>query len=246
MCQLLSNLNRICSDSLHVIGTRSYNSVLFAHSFISPQHHFWTYDRVCFFWQLFALYGESLSIIEYSSSQHKLLLVGLFLCCILTVHWILKRLFPTFCISSRLTDINVQLLSLVSVTYPVVLVFLTCILIELHSGNNWLVCIAWKPFCFIFKKLKVTVATNNSVIDAFASFIFLANSTIFKTFITLFLQTNIHKPDGSVYKQAFAIDPTLEHGSKEHIPFINDSSTASIFPNISTPPFTVNIFNKII
>ena len=173
-----------------------------------------------FFCQLFALYGESSSIIKYSSSQNKLLQVGLFLCRILTIHWILKPLFPTFCISSRLTDIHVQLLSLVSVTYPVVLVFLTCILIELHSRNNWLVCNAWKPFRFIFKKLKLTVATNDSVIHAFASFIFLANTTIFNTFITLILQTNIRKPDGSLYKRAVAIDPTLEHGSKEHILYI--------------------------
>ena len=89
------------------------------------------------------------------------------------MHWILRPIIPPFCISENLTGIHIQLLSLVSVTYPIVLVFLTCLLMELHSRNNRLVCVLWKPFSFVLKKCKIGAATSDSVVHAFATFIFL-------------------------------------------------------------------------
>ena len=99
--------------------------------------------------------------------------IGLVLCQFWTMHWILRPIIPPFCISENLTGIHIQLLSLVSVTYPIVLVFLTCLLMELHSRNNRLVCVLWKPFSFVLKKCKIGAATSDSVVHAFATFIFL-------------------------------------------------------------------------
>ena len=53
---------------------------------------------------------------------------------------------PPFCISEKLTGIHIQMLSLVSSIYPLVLVVITCILMELHSRNCRIIWNLWKPF----------------------------------------------------------------------------------------------------
>ena len=132
----------------------------------------------------------------------------------------LRPIIPPFCISENLTGIHIQLLSLVSVTYPIVLVFLTCLLMELHSRNNRLVCVLWKPFSFVLKKCKIEAATSDSVVHAFATFIFLTYTTIFYTFVTILNNTNVYDHSGRFQKQTTSIDPTVEWGSKTHIGYI--------------------------
>ena len=46
-----------------------------------------------------------------------------------------KSVIPPFCISSKLTGIHIQLLNLVNAIYPVLLVIITWILMELHARN---------------------------------------------------------------------------------------------------------------
>ena len=52
--------------------------------------------------------------------------------------WILqfgRFVIPPFCISRKLTNIHIQMLSLVTAIYPIALFIITCILMELHARN---------------------------------------------------------------------------------------------------------------
>ena len=93
----------------------------------------------------------------------------------------MKAIIPPFCISEKLTGIHVHMLDLVPAIYPLVLVIISCILMELHARNYRLVGILWKPFKMILSKANVTAVTGDAVFHAFASFIFLSNISVLFT-----------------------------------------------------------------
>ena len=55
---------------------------------------------------------------------------------------------PPFCISSNLRDVHIQFIRLgyLSAFYPIFLIFLTWICIELHDHNFRLFALLWRPF----------------------------------------------------------------------------------------------------
>ena len=87
----------------------------------------------------------------------------------------LKAIIPPLCISEKLTGIHVNMLNFVPAIYPLVLVIISCILMELHARNYRIVGILWKPFKIILSKANITAVTSDAVFRAFASFIFLSN-----------------------------------------------------------------------
>ena len=85
---------------------------------------------------------------------------------------------PPFCVSEKLTSIHIELLSLVPAVYPIVLVIITCILMELHARNYRIIHMIWKPFGIFLSRLKMTTVTSDAVLQAFATFILLSASTL--------------------------------------------------------------------
>ena len=142
---------------------------------------------------------------------------------ILSLDYVLPVI-PPFCVSQRLSELQVQLLRFVPVTFPILLVIIIFVLMELHARNCRVIHTLWKPFSIILDKTAITGVTNNSVIHAFASFIFLANSYVFTTFTNLFDDVMIHGEDGNMYKHSLFLDPTLEWFGYHHIQFIMVSS----------------------
>ena len=78
-------------------------------------------------------------------------------------------LLKPICISEAFTEIHVHTFYLLSAVYPVILVIITCILMELHARNCRIIHILWKPFSIILNKTKTTAVTGDAVIQAFAS-----------------------------------------------------------------------------
>ena len=93
---------------------------------------------------------------------------------------------PPFCISSRLTDIDVVLLDCISAFYPLLLVVLTLVCIELHARNFRPLVIFWKPFHRCFASCRRNLDHKASVIAAFATFVSLSFSkTLFITILAI-------------------------------------------------------------
>ena len=125
---------------------------------------------------------------------------------------------PPFCISTKLTGIHIQMLNLVTAIYPVLLVIITYILMELHARNYRIIHILWKPFSFLANKLKITSVTSDAVIHAFATFILLSASTLTFNTINVFCVNSVRKStDETVHKVILFYDPTITAYSHEHI-----------------------------
>ena len=131
-----------------------------------------------FFCQLFTiLFKESVyfnvGVIRYSSK------IFLYIISTLISIWnldIFRHVVPPFCVSSKLTDVDTVLLEYISVLYPLLLILITYISIDLHARNFSPVVALWKPFHKCFSKCRRTLDPTSSVIAAFSTFISLSFS----------------------------------------------------------------------
>ena len=143
---------------------------------------------------------------------------------ILSSSWILQFFrfaIQPFCISNKLTDIHIQLLSLVTAIYPIVLVIITWILMELHARNCKIIHILWKPFSILLKKLKIASVTSDAVVHAFATFILLSTLTFIYCGANVFINNPVYQSiDGTLNKSVLFTDPTIVWYSHKHILYI--------------------------
>ena len=153
----------------------------------------------------------------------------------------LKSVIPPFCISEKLTGIHVQLLSLVRITHPVVLVIITCFLMELHARNYRIIHILWRPFSFILNKINITTVTSDAVVHAFASFILLSNINVYSAWFYIASPNNVCRKNGTLYKKVLYFDPTLEWLTHKHIEYFLIATVPCIFLSL-IPSFLLLIY----
>ena len=80
---------------------------------------------------------------------------------------------PPFCVSSKLLPSHIELLTYTTTFYPLLLIFITCICIELHGRNCRPLVWFWGPLHRCFTRLQRKWDTRNDIIDVFASFFLL-------------------------------------------------------------------------
>ena len=116
---------------------------------------------------------------------------------------------------------HIQIINSFSALNPVVLVTVSFFIIELHARNCRIIHIILKPFSFVLKRMNITTITSDSVMLAFATFLFLSS---IKNIFVLYAMTrniNIHSSiDGSLYKTVLYVDPTIDFLSPTHIMFL--------------------------
>ena len=130
----------------------------------------------------------------------------------------MKAIIQPFCISEKLTGIHVNMLNSVPAIYPLVLVIISCILMELHARNYRIVGILWKPFKNILSKENMTAVTSDAVFHAFASFIFLSNISVMFTAFQVVNFVPVWNSTGKFQKRVLYTDPKVELNT--NIPYI--------------------------
>ena len=139
----------------------------------------------------------------------------------------LKAIIPPFCISEKLTGIHLNMLNLVPAIYPLVLVIISCILMELHARNYRILGILWKPFRIILNKANITAVTSDAVFRALASFIFLSNISVMFTAGQVVHFVRVRNSTGHFQKRVLYIDPTVEWNTC--VPYILIAAVIFIF-----------------
>ena len=139
----------------------------------------------------------------------------------------LKAIIPPFCISEKLTGIHVNMLNFVPAIYPLVLVIISCILMELHARNYAIVRIPWKPIKIILSKASITAVTSDAVFHAFASFIFLSNISVMFTTYQVVNFVHVWNSTGHFQKRVLYTDPTVEWNTS--IPYVLIAAVFVIF-----------------
>ena len=98
-------------------------------------------------------------------------------------------LLPPFCVSSNLKPIHSFFVGYISAFYPILLVCLTWVCVELHGRNFRPLVWLWRPFHRCFVRLRRGWDTKSDIIDAFATFFFLSYAKIiYQTLLLLITQ----------------------------------------------------------
>ena len=93
---------------------------------------------------------------------------------------------PPVCVSSNLSLYHRAILGYITAFYPLLLIVVTWICIELHDRNFRMIVYLWRPFHRCFVRLRRGWDTKDDLIDVFASFFLLSYVKIFyQTFILL-------------------------------------------------------------
>ena len=133
--------------------------------------------------------------------------------------------YDPFCLHPHMTTLQTLALDYAIAVYPLLLIMLTYILIRLHMSRCRPIVWIWKPFGCMLGYFRKRSNIRTSLIDVFASFIFLCTSRIqiasynflIPTYVhTLSITDNATQPTMKLYLLSA---PTVEYFGSHHWPF---------------------------
>ena len=145
---------------------------------------------------------------------------------IFNLDFLCYNILPPFCISSQIKPIHIAFLGYVSVLYPIVLIFLTWLCVELHGYNFRPIIWLWRPFHRCTVKLRRSWDNKSDIIDVFTTFFLLSyHKCLYQSMLLLNRQllTNYNSTVGpaikvSAYSRTMA-DLSVATESTQHIPY---------------------------
>ena len=166
----------------------------------------------------------------------------------------IRYVVPPFCISNHLRFIHVTILGYISIAYPILLIMLTWLSIELYDRNVKLVVCLWKPFHRCLTQLRKSCNTKIDLINVFATFLLLSYTKLVTQLILMEnveLILNYSLTDGnSSFMYGLNGDNSIRLGSLHYL--INAITAGVIFilfnvlPTILLVLYPVNIFRRIL
>ena len=131
-----------------------------------------------------------------------------------------RTFYEPFCLHPNMSTLLVLALDYVVAAYPLVLIVITYILVELHDHNFRIVVLLWKPFHPCFSGFRRQWNIRTSLIDAFATFILLSYVRFLSVTFDLLAPTRLYNSHGDTLNQyRLYYDPTVELFDENHLPY---------------------------
>ena len=129
----------------------------------------------------------------------------------------LRTVFPEICLD--LSSLQVLVLDYAIAFYPLLLMIIFYVLIELHDSNCRVIVFMWKPFhkCLVHFRRQWNIRA--STIDAFATFLLLSYLKLLTVSGALLFPISVyneHRRKAGLY---LYYDATIRYLSKEHLPY---------------------------
>ena len=164
-----------------------------------------------------------------------------------------RHIFPAFCVSESLNSYHALLLDYIIGFYPMLLILITYILIQLHAHDYKVVVAVWKPFHRCFAKVRRSWDPQASIMNTFATFLFLSFSKVLYISHYSIKETSItilNSTVQSIIHDRLYYNPKSQIYSHQHIPFVVLSytlTTAFVYiPIILLCCYPTNCFKKIL
>ena len=165
-----------------------------------------------------------------------------------------RNILPSFCISSGLKPMHISFLDYVSVFYPLCLIFLTWVCVELYDRKFRLLVWLWKPFqrCSNGKQYRI------DFINVFASFFLLSFTKTMYQVVLLLVQRRIENQQFQDnyytmflgYTYVVGVDRSITYGSTEHLLFAVPAAvlsfSLSLLPAIFLTLFPIRLFRVLL
>ena len=133
-----------------------------------------------------------------------------------------RYILPPFCVSNNLQLIHIQFLRYISIVYPVLLVILTWICVELHDRNFKVLVWLWRPFHKCFVRLQRGWDAKSDIIDVFTAFFFLSyNKSLYQLILICHCPHLFSVVDENIYSRLILLfDVDTDCLSKKHLSFL--------------------------
>ena len=128
-----------------------------------------------------------------------------------------RTLFPGICLD--LSFLQVMVLDYAIAFYPLLLMIIFYMLIELHDSNCKLIVYMWKPFNRCLSRFRRQWNTRASTIDAFATFVLLSYVKILSVSIDILCPTRVYDIQGNVVGLYLYYDANVKFFGREHLPY---------------------------
>ena len=120
----------------------------------------------------------------------------------------------------NLSTLQTLVLDYAIAVYPLVLVVITYILIELHARGCRPIVWLWTPFHRCYVRFTRIMDIQSSIVKAFATFILLSNVKLLNSTLDILLPVQVYNVSGEVVGVYVYYDASYKYFSKEHLPYM--------------------------
>ena len=144
-----------------------------------------------------------------------------------------------FCISPNLKIIHVVFLDYISAFYPLILISLTWVCIELHSRNFKIFVWTWSKVDQCFLK-RIKRESKSTIIDVFSTFLLLSYTKIIKIFVDTVEPDFVLNMNNLPVRRVLLVDPSIEWLGQENLPYM--VASICLFLVLIFPPIVLLAF----
>ena len=124
-----------------------------------------------------------------------------------------------YCLDSSFSGIDILALQYLSAIYPLILVGVAFVILQLHARNcRPLVCIC-RPFCIFIARIRRIWQPKTSVVDAFATAILLSYTKLIVVSLSLLAPARVYDITGKEVDVVLKYDPSIHFFQGKHIPY---------------------------
>ena len=128
-------------------------------------------------------------------------------------------IYSPFCIHSKATTLQLLSLDYLSALSPLIIILFTYTLVRLHYNNCRLVVWLWRPFISCFVQCRRQWDMQNSLVDAFATFLLLSFVKISNVSLDLLTPTILWNSRREVERIALYYEGSVTFFGKTHLPY---------------------------
>ena len=131
-----------------------------------------------------------------------------------------RTVYTPFCLHPDMTNIQALALDYIIAVYPLILITVTYLFVELHDWGFRPIVWLWRPFhrCFVHFRSQWDIRT--SLIDAFATFFLLSYVKLLSVSFDLLFPVSITDVNGHTLSSMYLYyEATVEYFGKDHLPY---------------------------
>ena len=130
-----------------------------------------------------------------------------------------RLFYSPFCLYPNASTLQVLSLDYIIAVYPLLLIVFTYTLVTLHYKNCKLVVWLWRPFIGCFARCRRQWDIQNSLVDAFATFLLLSYVKLLHVSFDILAPAKVWNVNGKLQHPVLYNDGTVEYFSTKHIPY---------------------------
>ena len=161
----------------------------------------------------------ALALEDNTTAQHALSYLLLFPYSVWSLDFFYIFYAGDICLHKSMRIIHVLALQYIPALYPLCLVLVSYVLIELHARNCRPVVWLWKPFCFLCVRFRRNWEAKTSIIDAFGTFLLLSYTKILLVSFSLLTPANVFISNGRSVEKILKFNPSVHFFQGDHLPY---------------------------